>query len=126
MDEQNEEPRIDAQAQEQPGELQQERTVRGRARDSHIEAGREQAQLENAEARGRSGTGSQDVDQKSELDNQEPQRVQEHLDDAELKAEARRQYEGTDEDFDLEWPMLRERLLSLEMKDNVEGLRRRL
>jgi hypothetical protein len=111
---------------EQPREgvesVQRDRKERGEVRDAHLDAAREHAQRANARARERNQTD----DDRAEANDQAQRNARRGTDEASLKAQARVGYEGTDEDFEREWPAIRERLASEEMQKGVERIRRRL
>ena len=97
--------------------VQRNRKERGDTRDAHLDAAREQARRSNAEARERSQPGLQAESAGTDLEG--------GTDEAVLKAQARGRYEGTDEEFEREWPSIRERLASEDTQKGVERIRRR-
>jgi hypothetical protein len=57
---------------------------------------------------------------------EEKLRLRKQTDRAAMKAEARSRYEGTDEDFEREWPDIREQLITEATERDLKHMRRRL
>ena len=115
---------------EQPREgvesVQRDRKERGEVRDAHLDAAREHAQRANARARERNQKEPQSEADRAEANDRAQRNARKGTDEATLKAQARVGYEGTDEDFEREWPSIRERLANEEMQKGVQRIRRRL
>lgn len=112
----NEQPRDDIET------VQRDRRERGETRDAHLEVAREQARKANAEARGRNKADGGDEAEAGD-DAQSTPSI--GTDEATMKAQARARYDGTDEDFEQDWPSLREQLASEDMQKGMERIRRR-
>lgn len=110
------------QARETNDSLQRDRKERGETRDAHLDAAREQAQKANAQARKRNQSGAPEGATGSEAQSSAGKLT----DEVAAKAQARAQYEGSDESFEQEWPSIRERLANEDMQKGVERIRRRL
>ena len=110
------------QARETNDLLQRDRKERGETRDAHLDAAREQAQKANAQARERNQAGATE-----DATGDEAQFSTGKLTNGDVaKAQARAQYEGSDEAFEQDWPSIRERLANEDMQKGVERIRRRL
>ncbi|HEX8230042.1 MAG TPA: hypothetical protein VF826_12115 [Chloroflexia bacterium] len=114
----NEQPRDDIET------VQRDRKERGETRDAHLEVAREQARKANAKARGRNVADGDEAD-KAEANGEAPGNARGGTDEATLKAQAHARYDGTDEDFEQEWPSIREQLASEDMQKGMERIRRR-
>ncbi|MDQ5824381.1 MAG: hypothetical protein M3441_09260 [Chloroflexota bacterium] len=112
----NEQPRDDIET------VQRDRRERGETRDAHLEVAREQARKANAAARGRNEAEGGD-ETEAGGDSEGTTRI--GTDEATIKAQARARYDGTDEDFEQEWPAIREQLASEDMQKGMERIRRR-
>jgi hypothetical protein len=117
-----------AKQKEEQERLVSERQARGELRQAHLEAGREQARTDNALARGSdAATPEEDTEDRASDDEYEANsRANKDAGRAALKAEARSRYEGSDEDFELDWPAIRERLVTERLEKDRKQMRRRL
>lgn len=112
----NEQPRDDIET------VQRDRKERGETRDAHLEVAREHARKANAKARGRNK--AEDGDEAG-ADDDAQSTTRRGTDEATMKAQARARFDGTDEDFEQEWPSIREQLASEDMQKGMERIRRR-
>jgi hypothetical protein len=113
---------------QRPGDedlLYKERKARGELRNTHLDAGREQAQKDNIEAKKRNAAEPQSTRQNSNVDEAE-QPTRWGADEATLKAQARSRYKGSDDSFEQDWPSILEQLVNDDMYKSVEHIRRRL
>lgn len=101
--------------------VQRDRKERGETRDAHLEVAREQARKANAQARERNVAEGDEAD----ADGEAQGNARGGSDEATMKAQARARYDGTDEDFEQEWPSIREHLASEDMQKGMERIRRR-
>jgi hypothetical protein len=105
--------------------LHTERKARGELRNTHLEAGREQAQRDNIEAKKRNAAEPQSTRQNSNADEAE-QPTRWGADEAAMKAQARSRYKGSDDSFEQDWPSILEQLVNDDMYKSVAHIRRRL
>jgi hypothetical protein len=117
-----------AKQKEEQKHLVSERQARGELRQAHLEAGREQARTDNARARGSgAATPEQDTEeQASDAEYEAKLGANKDANRAALKAEARSRYEGSDEDLELDWPAISERLITERLETDRKQMRRRL
>jgi hypothetical protein len=105
--------------------LRTDRKTRSELRNTHLEAGREQAQRDNARAKKRNAAGPQSTRQNSNADEAE-QPTRWGADEAAMKAQARSRYKGSDDSFEQDWPSIHEQLVNDDMYKSVAHIRRRL
>jgi len=106
--------------------LQSERKARGEVRNAHLEAGREQARSDNSRARESTPSEPPPIEDASDDEYEAKRKAQKEADRATMKAEARSQYEGSDEAFEHEWPDIRERLVMENLEKDLRNSRRGL
>lgn len=106
--------------------LQRERKARGEVRDSHLDAGRERARSDNALARESTPAEPPTGEDTSEDDYEAQRKERKAADRATMKAEARSRYDGSDEEFENDWPDIRERLVAEGLENDLKQIHRGL
>ena|ERR1044072_7716536 len=114
------------QAREDQDMLRSERKTRGDIRDAYLDAGREQARKNNAQAGGQVEAGPESSSSDSDADYEAEQQARKAVDEETMKTEARSHYDGTDESFEQDWPAIREQLINEDLQQDLERMRRRL
>ncbi len=110
------------QQQEDHGQLRSEREARGEVRDTHLEAGREQARRDNARA-GEHNPAEAPVEDTGADDHEAQRNTGKDTDQAKMKAKARSRYEGSDDAFEQDWPEIREFLVMENLKNELKDVR---
>ena len=95
------------QQRERNEELARDRKARGEIRDAHLEGGRTQAREDVAQTQ-------------PEANFEERKAAAEEL----LKAEVRGSYSGTDEEFERDWPAIREQMITEYIQKQADDSRR--
>lgn len=124
QDNQQEQQRIDH------DQLRSDRKARGELRNAHLEAGREQARSDNARARERvlivPPSPEEISDSEYEAEYEAGYKARKVADEASMKAEARRRYEGSDDAFEHDWPDIREKLVMEKLEKDLRNIHRGL
>jgi len=111
------------QQQEDHDQLRSERQARGELRDTHLEAGREQARSDHARAGERNPDETSPVQDTGTNSYEDERSARKDADQAKMKAEARSRYDGSDDAFELDWPEIREHLVMENLKDELKNVR---
>jgi hypothetical protein len=106
--------------------LRSERKARGELLNAHLEAGREQARSDNARARERTLSVPPSLEDTSDDDYEAERKTRKEAVRASMKAEARGQYEGSDDAFERDWPDIREKLIMETLEKDLKEIRRGL
>jgi hypothetical protein len=110
--------------------LRRERQVRGDMRNAHLEAGRERARSDSALVKASDASApvpeEATPDQMSDDEHEATLRARKEAGRAAMKAEARSRYDGSGEDFERDWPDIREQLITQTMEEDLKQNRRGL
>ena len=120
MDESNRE-----QQRERHDEFARERVTRGETRDAHLEGGRTQARHEAAQAQEQATAQPQYGENGETAQPEATLEERKAAAEAVVRAEARELYGGTDEEFERDWPAMREQLITEAMQKQRGGSPRR-
>jgi hypothetical protein len=111
------------QQQEDHGQLRSERKARGELRNTHLEAGREQARSDHARAGERKPAETSPTQDTSADDYEAQRNTRKEADQAKMKAEARSRFEGSDDAFEQDWPEIREHLVMENLQNELKNVR---
>jgi hypothetical protein len=111
------------QLQENHGQLRSERKARGELRNTHLEAGREQARSDHARTGERNPAETSPVEDTSADDYEAEHNTRKEADRAKMKAQARSRYEGSDDAFERDWPEIREHMVMENLENELKHVR---
>jgi hypothetical protein len=111
------------QQQEDHDQLRSERKARGELRNTHLEAGREQARSYHAQAGELNPAETSPMEDTSADDYEAEHNTRKEADQAKMKAEARSRYEGSDDAFEQDWPEIREHLVMENLEKELKYVR---